>query len=647
MIGADVHDKLILAQALRVAFPDRMLFTTDLDARFMHPEVLKYTRNLVVASSLPLIPDEPQAIGIAPFRISYQTAVFRAALYAAASPNAGIPPEPAGRLFEIGNDGEVELGVEEVLDHEKKKRLYQAAAALVILMMLGWLMLSGKPAPAMKTALAGGAAPDEMEDGAPDDFATALMSGLQAAAWGFALGVVIELGRPGSIGACGPVLIAAAFALAFWALVYPGSRIEQPGRALVCVLAVAVVVPVLAALFGDPKNLPLVTGEPGMREPLAPGSGISVWPSQLLRTLGVLLFAWFLDFAWNCSVTAARRIDREYFAAEPQPSPFRLWRLNRGPTQHEIGGVGLWRSYLGLLGNGPRLTRLLLWFVAVAVVLTMEWVLLGGETPEIPARGLDDRTLFQITVFILVFGTLFLLVLVADVTVHTWRIVDILKGGRTIYPEKTVSGYWARLGMEVPRAGLKSPVEAPLGPAAAQQPGQASMQDPVQARVEDRREGSGVTPRNSLLDEWIDARLLAEHTERIGPLILFPFILIALLIAARSRLLDNWAPGGVVMVALATYLLWAVAMAAMVNVIAEIARREAVNNMRADLRWMEGRGKPYEALTGPFKDVIEDVVNLQQGAFAPFFKQPLVRAILVFLGGAGGIQLLEMVVFGR
>ena len=101
------------------------------------------------------------------------------------------------------------------------------------------------------------------------------------------------------------------------------------------------------------------------------------------------------------------------------------------------------------------------------------------------------------------------------------------------------------------------------------------------------------------------------------------------------------------MVALATYLLWAVAMAAMVNVIAEIARREAVANMRADLHWMEGRGKPYEELAGRFEGVIEDVVNLRQGAFAPFFEQPLVRAILVFLGGAGGIQLLEMVVFGQ
>ena len=54
MIGRDVHDKLVLAQALRAAFPDRVLFTTDLDARLLHPDVTGYTRNIIVASSLPL-----------------------------------------------------------------------------------------------------------------------------------------------------------------------------------------------------------------------------------------------------------------------------------------------------------------------------------------------------------------------------------------------------------------------------------------------------------------------------------------------------------------------------------------------------------------------------------------------------------------
>ena len=48
IIGRDVHDKLVLAQALRAAFPDRVLFTNDLDARLLHPDVTGYTRNIIV-----------------------------------------------------------------------------------------------------------------------------------------------------------------------------------------------------------------------------------------------------------------------------------------------------------------------------------------------------------------------------------------------------------------------------------------------------------------------------------------------------------------------------------------------------------------------------------------------------------------------
>jgi len=38
---------------------------------------------------------------------------------------------------------------------------------------------------------------------------------------------------------------------------------------------------------------------------------------------------------------------------------------------------------------------------------------------------------------------------------------------------------------------------------------------------------------------------------------------------------------------------------------------------------------------------------MRKGAFAPFFEQPLVQAILVPLGGAGGIQLIEFLLYAR
>ena len=217
-----------------------------------------------------------------------------------------------------------------------------------------------------------------------------------------------------------------------------------------------------------------------------------------------------------------------------------------------------------------------------------------------------------------------LLVLVADATVLTWRFIGILKGGRTIYPRSTVERFAAELGPEL----------------------QAVAAEPIAADVTARTSG-GAAPLNSLLDDWIDARLLAQHTAAIGPLIVFPFILVGLLVVARSQLFDNWAISGPVLAGLVCFVLWSIAMAALLNFGAEIARRRAVERMEEDLLWLQGKGDKYKALADRFPTLIDKVRKLRQGAFAPFFEQPLVQAILVPLGGAGGVQLIEMFMFAR
>jgi hypothetical protein len=249
--------------------------------------------------------------------------------------------------------------------------------------------------------------------------------------------------------------------------------------------------------------------------------------------------------------------------------------------------------------------------------------LVGGAQPEIPARGIADRTLFLLTLIVGGLLLLFMMVLVADATVLTWRFIVLMKTGRTLYPKKTVRRFAAELGPKL----------------------QALAATRIAACAVDRRPDA--PGRNTLLDDWIDARLLGEHTAVIGPLIFFPFILLALMIVARSHLFDNWQIGNSILVMFAGFVLWSLAMAALLNYGAECARAKAVQRMQADLLWLKGSGPEYAGLAEQFPGLIDQVRNLRQGAFAPFFQQPLVRALLVPLGGAGGIQLLELVMFGR
>lgn len=87
VVGSDVYDKLIVLQALRPQFPEAIFFTTDLDARLLHPSENKWARNLIVASSFGLELDKGEQRFIPPFRDNYQTAAFLATRIALTPPH--------------------------------------------------------------------------------------------------------------------------------------------------------------------------------------------------------------------------------------------------------------------------------------------------------------------------------------------------------------------------------------------------------------------------------------------------------------------------------------------------------------------------------------------------------------------------------
>ena len=76
VMGSDFYDKYLVLQALRQEFPGLIFFTTDLDARFLHPDNIKWTRNVVVASNFGLSLREDLQGEIPPFRDNYQTSTF-------------------------------------------------------------------------------------------------------------------------------------------------------------------------------------------------------------------------------------------------------------------------------------------------------------------------------------------------------------------------------------------------------------------------------------------------------------------------------------------------------------------------------------------------------------------------------------------
>src|SRR5262249_30148690 len=112
-------------QALRSRFGDKIFFTTDLDARYLHADQKDWTRNLVVASNFGLSLRPVLQQSTLPFRDSYQTATYLATLMALDKMNFDNRPVDIiwgenlrqwlrPHLFEIGRTEAVHLAAPSV-----------------------------------------------------------------------------------------------------------------------------------------------------------------------------------------------------------------------------------------------------------------------------------------------------------------------------------------------------------------------------------------------------------------------------------------------------------------------------------------------------------------------------------------------------
>jgi hypothetical protein len=84
VLGDDAYDKLLVLQALKSRMPNKIFFSTNLDARMLQRGQAETTRNLVLAAPYGLTLTRALQQDVPPFRESLQSAVFVAVLAAQA-----------------------------------------------------------------------------------------------------------------------------------------------------------------------------------------------------------------------------------------------------------------------------------------------------------------------------------------------------------------------------------------------------------------------------------------------------------------------------------------------------------------------------------------------------------------------------------
>ena len=595
VFGSDLYDKLLVLQAVRQEFPTVPFFTTDLDARYMHPREFQWTRNLIVGSSLGLELRPEIQEHLPPFRNNYQTATFLAATVGVVNAVPKDRPQPVSKetiAAWLKEPGIYEIGRTEALDVSERWARQQPVRGERCELLAGCSNIHPKPvffdAPYRQTRV------------------------------GWAL-----------VGLLAVVLIplvssdvrTGLTATARWMGEHP-----RPSALTLCVAVAAVGIFVLG-----------VVAEGRLGEPFRFFEGVSIWPTEILRTVAFLvaifgivmteirrkrteaaLHARYFDpvakpkdhgprvsrlarEAWAVVRLAVRGLARPSGLQGPHPDGLApTWRRvfagkpGRWYFQHLkfVDTESLWREHIYQNTPVARWTRILvcsILFFFLGSALT--WAL---GAPATPARGSVAFWTDRIVILSTVGALIILIFCVGDMI----RLCD---------------KFAYCLGAPIPNRW----------PYAA-------------------RRAFGVKPieKETPLDAWIDVRFLAEWTGRIGGIIYYPFVVLFLVIVARSSIFDNWdMPPSLV-----TVVLLSIAMASasvfILRRAAERLRRVSIDRLVTQLVIEEGAANDAAKIS-QLRTVLDEVRQLNEGAFAPITSQPIVRAALLPLSGAGGIALLE------
>lgn len=382
----------------------------------------------------------------------------------------------------------------------------------------------------------------------------------------------------------------------------------------------------------------LLRAYPATSEPLDWVQGISTWPSTMLRFLAALL-ALVLILRGRQLLAENHDLLEKRFYLPPSSSPKaepdktrrvmpawpqrcrkaikRLFRTQDSPDDQSenkasvcdseqeassggaLSAVDIWRRYTAgekdILPGWLRSSHL--WTMGgfsafMLLIAGLSMLLFPGPSPNLPARGDLAFYAHWAVLIAAVTGFWTLLFFALDQTLRA-NCLARLHSGQTIWPEENYKKFW-----------------------------------PDEGKAEQK-----------IFTDWLDARLIAHATEPIQRIVFYPFLVLALLILARSSLFDNWD------MPFLLYVMFGVPILLMIG--AAWPLRDRAEKVRATaLRWlhvrlMEERAKGREPSVKQIESMIEQVKNLRTGAFAPFSERPLFKGVLTLVGTLSGVALMD------
>jgi hypothetical protein len=384
VLGFNIYDKLLVLQAIYDLFPGAIFFTTDLDARFLHPDELHWTRNLLISSSFGLNLHPALQKNTPPFRDSYQTSLFfttRLALTPGLKDKnikdclSDFLRRP--RIFEVGrNDAfdlfpETETGKDPTNPCDGLKSMWHKGSS-------GSLSIHPERS-----------------------------TGYLSITWSGLLRVIV---------------MAVVFLAMIYLIAVRGWNVGKDTASSILIAIGAVVC--LAAIAG--VLFAVVHRQQAGGEPFGLLEGISIWPTVYLRLVAFMLSAGLI-------VTVCRRsrwlegqlqgyfISAEFRDKEPAPDELTAGHSSNRPSED------LWRDYCRRKTLRARLKRVLGLAVPYAILCGM--IIFAFGPLFVPFRGATSEKAHFVSLTLAIGAFIILLFWVVDATsMGVWLIKQIHKG---------------------------------------------------------------------------------------------------------------------------------------------------------------------------------------------------------------------------
>ena len=147
---------------------------------------------------------------------------------------------------------------------------------------------------------------------------------------------------------------------------------------------------------------------------------------------------------------------------------------------------------------------------------------------------------------------------------------------------------------------------------------------------------------NDDLAELLDVRFVTKLTEDIGKMIYWPFIVLAVMVAARFPYFDNWNFPISLIITYSIPSIYLIICAIELQRTAKEVRAKALDYLRARLFAARFGENENEKRALKLTRLITEIESIREGAFRPFLENPVIHVILGS-GGAGLLALLKYI----